>query len=701
MTRSIECLGAIEHIAVFLPLRIWRRWRGNRVCVIALVASSAVLLTTVARAANGTWTGTSGVNGNWSTASNWLTTQPDSTGTVIFDSNSTGTVTTNNDLLTALKGITLANVPGTVGSNPVSISGNALSLGAGGINFAGTSDTPGPATQDLAIGANLSLSAAQNWKLGGNNDVTLTIGTSSANTVDLNGNALTLQHVGTAQHMIINSSIHDGSSAGSLVFKASAGSSQTQFRLLGTNTFSGGASTYGSKQVIQLGSSTVKSGSTIVSGPLGTGGITINPASPSNGGITYLEAYGGNRTLDNDIEMVHTASLYVTTSVGEANHSLTLNGTVTLDQNATILTDSASSGGSGDLIFNGNVMLTGASGTKLTTGESPSAVAHPGKVIYNGNILQTAGNYTLIVTNGTNTYPVTVQLNGQNTFDGGVTLSAGGAATSGDYNRDDQVDAADYVIWRKDPTSHGGDPGYNTWRSNFGNTYTAGIQLGSSSILDGGGNILSGPLGTGTLTFQNGGNTAQIEAVHGPQTVANKITFNGSVATDGIVQGSDNLTLTGQIFSSSGGGEKLHKEGTGTLTLTNDNNNFTGGVEVNGGTVLAANPNSFGSATGTGAVTVNSFGTLGGSGYVAGAVTVNGGALSPGASIGTLTLQSSLALADASRLNFELASAGSHDLINVGGALTLPNSGSTVTLNLANAGGMGAGTYTLIDYAGA
>lgn len=39
----------------------------------------------------------------------------------------------------------------------------------------------------------------------------------------------------------------------------------------------------------------------------------------------------------------------------------------------------------------------------------------------------------------------------------------------GDYNGDGKVDAGDYVVWRKDPASHGGSPaGYNTWRANFG-----------------------------------------------------------------------------------------------------------------------------------------------------------------------------------------------------------------------------------------
>jgi hypothetical protein len=49
----------------------------------------------------------------------------------------------------------------------------------------------------------------------------------------------------------------------------------------------------------------------------------------------------------------------------------------------------------------------------------------------------------------------------------------------GDYNGNGIVDAADYVVWRKDPASYGGDPaGYNTWRTHFGQT--AGSGSGAS-----------------------------------------------------------------------------------------------------------------------------------------------------------------------------------------------------------------------------
>jgi hypothetical protein len=50
-----------------------------------------------------------------------------------------------------------------------------------------------------------------------------------------------------------------------------------------------------------------------------------------------------------------------------------------------------------------------------------------------------------------------------------VEVLGSNAGIDGDYNGDGKVDAADYVVWRKDPTSFGGTPGgYDTWRQNFG-----------------------------------------------------------------------------------------------------------------------------------------------------------------------------------------------------------------------------------------
>jgi hypothetical protein len=51
----------------------------------------------------------------------------------------------------------------------------------------------------------------------------------------------------------------------------------------------------------------------------------------------------------------------------------------------------------------------------------------------------------------------------------------------GDYNADGEVNAADYVVWRKNPSAFGGDPaGYTTWRTNFHRTAGSGSGLGQA-----------------------------------------------------------------------------------------------------------------------------------------------------------------------------------------------------------------------------
>jgi hypothetical protein len=61
---------------------------------------------------------------------------------------------------------------------------------------------------------------------------------------------------------------------------------------------------------------------------------------------------------------------------------------------------------------------------------------------------------------------------------GGTRLNAFALSLAGDYDGNNRVDAADYVIWRKSPANFGGAGGYDAWRSNFG----ASIGSGSGSI---------------------------------------------------------------------------------------------------------------------------------------------------------------------------------------------------------------------------
>lgn len=130
------------------------------------------------------------------------------------------------------------------------------------------------------------------------------------------------------------------------------------------------------------------------------------------------------------------------------------------------------------------------------------------------------------------------------------------------------------------------------------NTFSGGLTaLSGSSLLLGGstvgspGSITSGPVGTGQLTLHGG---AQLQPVaSGGVTLANAI--NLVVDGDGDIfvhndedVGHKDLALTGVITGAGG----LDWCTTGTLTLTNATNTFTGGVDLRAGTLLIGSSSS-------------------------------------------------------------------------------------------------------------
>jgi autotransporter-associated beta strand protein len=239
------------------------------------------------------------------------------------------------------------------------------------------------------------------------------------------------------------------------------------------------------------------------------------------------------------------------------------------------------------------------------------------------------------------------------------------------------------------PITNGGltKNGAGTMRLSGNNTFAGNVTVNSGVLRY---NHSSG-LNSSTLVTVNTGGTLDMNNTSD--------TIAGLAGTGGAVtQGAASLTISaasGSNFYSGAitGTGALIKSGASTQVLAG--NNSLGAVTVNAGSLL------FNGSSTTGAVAVANSATLGGTGSVSGAVTINSsGHLAPGASIESLDV-GALTLSAGSVLDFELNTVSDSDLSDL---VNVTNSGGLVinggTLNLANAGNMTSGTYTLLDYAG-
>jgi hypothetical protein len=218
-------------------------------------------------------------------------------------------------------------------------------------------------------------------------------------------------------------------------------------------------------------------------------------------------------------------------------------------------------------------------------------------------------------------------------------------------------------------------------------TYTALTATDTSDIRTIGGSNTSGTAAfSGTITLNAFAASGTGSSLRVTSASGGTVDFSGN-----ITDGSNSVALL--------------LNGTGSVRFTRAAGmNYDGGTTVSSGTLLVNNTS--GSGTGTGAVSVNSTATLGGSGIISGNTTLAAGSfLTPGASAGAagnLTFGGNLDIsglaAGTGGLLFDLGAAGAGDKITLStGALSI---GSGVLdfndFSFTALSGFGAGVYTLI-----
>jgi autotransporter-associated beta strand protein len=319
------------------------------------------------------------------------------------------------------------------------------------------------------------------------------------------------------------------------------------------------------------------------------------------------------------------------------------------------------------------------------------------------------------------TAAATVTLGGTLTLNSGGLLVAGSGATAITGGTLEGASGADLVVHQYST----GDLTISSTLANNGSA-TALTKSGPGRL------ILAGTDNMTGKNYLNGGTVSvnSLAELAGGSLVMNNgtLSYTGpgetssrSVVLAGVggtfdIEGSATVTQTTPIVSSGGATQTLNgnalnlgdwggltKTGSGTLVLA-ANNIYNGPTVVSNGVLSVNGTNSL---TGTSGLTNYSGGgnftvyggTLGGTGMISGPVDIkNGGTISPGDSIGTLTLGSGLTLENGSTNLFEEQNGSAGDLLVVQGNLTIqPN--STIAISVLGAA-LEPTTNTLITYTG-
>ena len=367
-------------------------------------------------------------------------------------------------------------------------------------------------------------------------------------------------------------------------------------------TMLGGNSTYGdtifNQKTLKLGSSSTGAPGAIISGPLGTGNVTLastigvfsdnqdprtilNPIT-LNGSATFGSENTGNLTFGGGLKLTGNTTLQITNAiefsgdisggdiVKTGNGTLTLSGhnsqnitattspgslnlnsshalgtgTLTLDSPATINNTSGSAVNlAGGLSANASITFGGSSPlafSKTTMRNANLNVVNLGGASLNLGNLTTKGNGTITATNQTAIFEdITPGLGNSTT----IKLGPNTPALSGNIQINGNISNP-----ANGTTSISILPG-NSVLLRGQSTYTGGttlagttVQIGSSGI-SANGTVQSGPFGKGNITISTGTLTSDSAETRG---IPNPIQINNSV-TIGSTQNTGKIVLDGEV----------------------------------------------------------------------------------------------------------------------------------------------------------
>ncbi len=435
----------------------------------------------------------------------------------------------------------------------------------------------------------------------------------------------------------------------------------------------------------------------IFSGALsGVGGLTIKD-SIGGGAVVFTGAsiYSGGTTINQGA----TLQLGNGGTTGSIIGNITDNGTLIYNRSDAIGFSSAIYGSGSVRVAKGTMILMGAntytggttvdSGATLQiggggqTGSITGNVLNDGRlnfgrvdrVTYNGVI---AGTGTVSVSGGG-----TVILTGANTYSGQTSIASGSVLQLGNGGTTGSI-VSDVVNY-----------GVLAFNRSDTVTFNGNVTGDGTLVQDGTGKVIVTTNYTGKTIVNSG--TLQIGNGATSGTVTGNIVNNATV-----VYGQAASTTYSGVISGSGG---LAVAGGGTVVL-NGVNTYAGPTVVAAGSLIIGDLMHPGAGV-VGTVTVTGAAVVGGYGMIGGSLIATGGVVSPGNSIGTLTIAGDYAPNSASTLKIEVSPTANDKLI-VGGkaqlagtlALALqPGTYSTSLTSILTAGSI-SGTFSTVTYSG-